>query len=48
VRALLAALALLVVLYWFGFFLFSCGGESGTGVGEGAGNLRLGEVHFAA
>jgi type VI protein secretion system component VasF len=47
VRGLLAALALVVVLYWFGFFLFSCGSESGSGVGESARNERGGEVHFA-
>ena len=46
-RGLLAALAFLVVLYWFGFFLFSCGSESGSGVGEGAGRNDPG-VHFAA
>lgn len=46
-RALLTVLALLVVVYWFGFFLFSCGTEKGTGVGDAAGSRGAGEVHFA-
>lgn len=31
-RWLLGLLALLVVLYVFGFFLFSCGTDTGTGI----------------